>query len=245
MRAVAVTPEEVQAAARELAAAPPEEVLRWAIGRFAPRVALTCSFSGAGVVLAHLISRLAPETPVIFLDTGFHFPETLAFRDEFVRRYGLNLVNVTPLLTVEEQAAQYGDRLYERDPDLCCRLRKVEPMERVLAGLDAWITALRRDQSETRATVEVVEYHELPDGRPLAKVMPLAHWTRSQVWNYILENKIPYHPLLDQGYKSIGCWPCTRPTAPGDPERAGRWAGTGKTECGLHTFTRRATGTAP
>src|SRR3989442_1312818 len=124
------------------------------------------------------------------------------------------------------------------DPDRCCWIRKVEPLERALAGFDAWISAVRQDQSETRSSTELVEYHEL-DGRPIVKVFPLARWSRADVWRYIRDNDVPYHPLLDQGYASIGCWPCTRPTAPGEPERAGRWSGTGKTECGLHTFTRK------
>lgn len=236
-----ITPEAVAAAARTLDGAPPEAILSWAIERYAPRVGLTCSFSGAGVVLAHMISRLAPETPVIFLDTDYHFPETLAFKDEFARRYGIRLVELHPRLTVAEQAALHGEALYQRDPDLCCQLRKVEPMMRALEGLDAWITALRRDQSESRAGVEVLEYHETEGGRPLVKVLPLAHWSRKEIWTYMHEHGIPYHPLLDRGYKSIGCWPCTRPVSADDPERAGRWAGTGKTECGLHTFTRKPT----
>src|SRR5437870_715229 len=126
--------------------------------------------------------------------------------------------------------------LYQTDPDRCCAIRKVEPLARAIAGFDAWISAVRQDQSSTRSATEVVEYHEI-DGRPIVKVFPLAHWTRADLWRYIRENGVSYHPLLDQGYSSIGCWPCTRPTTPGEAERAGRWSGTGKTECGLHTFT--------
>ncbi|HEY3365872.1 MAG TPA: phosphoadenylyl-sulfate reductase [Symbiobacteriaceae bacterium] len=229
----AITAESIRAAALELAEASPEAIVRWAIERYAPRAALTCSFSGAGVVLAHMIARLAPETPVIFLDTGYHFPETLAFKDAFVKQYGLNLVEIHPLFV------KPAEPTYQTDPDHCCHLRKVEPMIRAVADLDGWITALRRDQSDTRAEIDVVEYHETPGGRPLAKVLPLARWTRKEVWTYITEQAIPYHPMLDQGYKSIGCWPCTRPVGAGEAERAGRWAGTGKTECGLHTFTKR------
>jgi len=236
---MSITPESVRAAATDLADAPPAEIMQWAVGRYGPRVALTCSFSGPGVVLAHLLSRLAPQTPVIFLDTDYHFPETLAFKDAFAARYGLHLVNLHPLLTVDQQADQFGERLYERDPDQCCQIRKVQPLLRATANLDAWITGLRQDQSETRAQADVLEYHVSPGGQPLVKVLPLAHWSRKDVWTYIREQGIAYHPLLDQGYKSIGCWPCTRPVDADAPERAGRWAGTGKTECGLHTFTRR------
>lgn len=233
----AITPEFVAAEAARLSEATPEEIIQWALDRYVPRVGLTCSFSGAGVVLAHLISQFAPTVPVIFLNTGFHFPETLAFRDQFVAEYGINLVELTP---DPDQPELQVEQLYATDPDRCCHLRKVEPMMRALDGLDAWITALRRDQSETRSAVEVLEYHETESGRPLVKVLPLARWDRSQVWSYIMTNGIPYHPLLDQGYKSIGCWPCTRPVGQGEPERAGRWSGQVKTECGLHTFTKRA-----
>jgi phosphoadenosine phosphosulfate reductase len=177
-----------------------------------------------------MISRINRQVPVIFLDTERLFPETYRFKDQFVKQYDLNLVEYHP-------ATDPGD-LFLTDPDQCCAIRKVEPMQRALSGLDAWITSLRRDQSETRSDAELLEYHEV-DGRPLVKVLPLAHWTRTEVWNYILENEIPYHPLLDQGYSSIGCWPCTRATTAGEHERAGRWSGQQKTECGLHTFTNR------
>jgi phosphoadenosine phosphosulfate reductase len=207
-----------------------EELVAWAIAAHPGRAALTASFSGGGVVLAHMVSRIDPRVPVLFLDTGFHFPETIAFKNRFAERYGLNVIDVHP-------ASDPGP-LYRTDPDTCCHIRKVEPLERAMAGLDAWITALRRDQSETRRTVERVEHHDV-GGRTIVKVMPLAHWTRDDVQRYLAANDVPRHPLLDQGYASIGCWPCTRPIAPGEPERAGRWSGTGKTECGLHTFTTK------
>src|SRR5207247_436148 len=141
------------------------------------------------------------------------------------QRYGLNVRDVKPLTD--------PGPLYQTDPDRCCAIRKVEPLARAIAGFDAWISAVRQDQSSIRSLTKVVEYHEI-DGRPIVKVFPLAHWGRADVWRYIRENGVPYHPLLDQGYASIGCWPCTRPTAPGEAERAARWSGTGKTECGLH-----------
>lgn len=225
-----LTPQAVKSHANRLAGAAPEAVLEWAIRNFPGRAGLTCSFSGQGVVLAHMIAAIDRRVPVIFLDTGFHFPETYAFKDQFVKRYDLNLVEYHPQTD--------PGALYETDPDQCCAIRKVEPMRRALAGLDAWFTALRRDQSETRSEVDLLEYHEV-DGRPMVKVLPLAHWTRKEVWGYILQHGIPYHPLLDQGYSSIGCWPCTQPTIPGGDERSGRWSGKGKTECGLHTFTQR------
>ena len=210
-----------------------EQLLEWTITTFRDTVALTVSFGGGGVVLAHLVSRINRRVPVLFLDTGFHFAETVAFKNDFVARYGLNLIELRP-------SSDPGP-LYQTDPTRCCAIRKVEPMQRALAGFDAWITALRRDQSETRRSIDVLERHEV-EGRTVLKVMPLAHWTREDVWSYIREHEVPYHPLLDQGYSSIGCWPCTRPTLAGEPERAGRWSGTGKTECGLHTFTAKMTG---
>jgi phosphoadenosine phosphosulfate reductase len=165
---------------------------------------------------------------VLFLDTGFHFPETLAFKNEFVERYRLNLVELRP-------ATDPGP-LYQTDPDRCCSIRKVEPLREALAGFDAWISAVRSDQGETRAGLDVLEHHQV-NGHAVVKVYPLAGWSRDDVWGYIHEEGIPYHPLHDQGFTSIGCWPCTRATRPGEPERAGRWSGMGKTECGLHTFT--------
>ena len=203
-------------------------VLTWAIRTFPGKVALTASFGGGGLVLAHLISDIEPSVPVLFLNTAFHFPETLTFRDRFVSRYGLNLVELHP-------ATDPGP-LYQTDPDACCRIRKVEPFERAMAGYDAWITALRRDQSPQRATVEPVSYEEI-GGRRVAKVCPLAGWSRAEVDQYLRDHDVPNNPLQDRGYTSIGCWPCTRPTQPGEPERAGRWSGTGKTECGLHHLT--------
>jgi len=210
--------------------APAETLLAWTVRAFPGRAALTLSFGGGGVVLAHMISRIDARVPVIFLDTGFHFPETLAFKERFAARYGLNLIEVRP-------ATDPGP-LYQTDPDRCCAIRRVEPMDRAITSFDAWISGLRRDQAETRASLEPLEYHEL-EGRPIVKSFPLASWTRADVWRYVHAHGVPYHPLLDQGYTSIGCWPCTRPTRPGEPERAGRWSGTGKTECGLHTFTTK------
>ena len=221
---------EVREHARALRGATPDTVLTWAVETFPRKVTLTVSFGGGGVVLAHLISRIDRTVPVMFLDTRFHFPETYAFKERFVREYGLNLVELQPLTD--------PGPLYRTDADRCCWIRKVEPLERALIGFDAWISAVRQDQSDSRSTTELLEYHDVA-GRPIVKVFPLAQWSRTDVWRYIRENDVPYHPLLDQGYASIGCWPCTRPTTAGEPERAGRWAGTRKTECGLHTFTLR------
>jgi phosphoadenosine phosphosulfate reductase len=211
---------------RTLESRDPESLLRWSVRAFPGRVALTVSFGGGGLVLAHLLSRIDPSVPVLFLNTGFLFPQTLEFKDRFVQRYRLNLVELTP-------ATDPGP-LYQTDPDRCCWIRKVAPLERAMQPFDAWISAVRRDQSVTRAEFEPVEFHEF-GGRPVVKIFPLAHWSRSDVDRYLREHDVPHHPLQDQGYTSIGCWPCTRPTTAGEPERAGRWSGTGKIECGLHS----------
>jgi phosphoadenosine phosphosulfate reductase len=226
-----LNPIEVRERAAALRHASPEAIVAWTVAAFPERAALTVSFGGGGVVLAHMLSRIDKTVPVLFLETGFHFPETLAFKDRFAERYGLNLVELRPQTD--------PGPLYQTDPDRCCQIRKVEPLQRALAGFDAWISAVRSDQSIARTAIEVLEYHQA-NGHPIVKVFPLAGWSREAVRRYIDEHEIPYHPLLDQGFTSIGCWPCTRATRPGEPERAGRWSGTGKTECGLHTFTKKA-----
>ena len=206
-----------------------ETLLRFLLRAYEGRVALSASFGGGGIVLAHMVSRIDARVPVLFLDTGLHFAETLAFKERFAQRYELHVVDLATALDATP------DALYRTDPDRCCRIRKVEPMQRALADFDLWITALRREQSETRRSVDVVESYEV-DGRSILKVMPLAHWTRRDVDAYLIAHDVPSHPLLERGYTSIGCWPCTRPTVVGESERAGRWRGTGKTEFGLHRF---------
>ena len=225
--------EEVVSLARSLEEAPPQSILGWALDRFPGRLALACSFQAEDVALIDMAAaagKLAAVT-VFYLDTGLHFPETYATCQRVAEYYGIEPVAVRPALTLEEQAARYGPKLWERDPDLCCRLRKVEPLQRFLTGFDAWVTGIRREQTPQRANAPVVEV----DRRfGLIKVNPLARWTRSQLWDYILRRGVPYNPLHDRGYPSIGCAPCTRPVAPGEDPRAGRWAGFAKTECGLH-----------
>jgi phosphoadenosine phosphosulfate reductase len=221
------SPAVVRRLAAGLRGATPARLITWTLARF-PRTALTVSFGGGGLVLAHLLSRIDPRVPILFLDTGFHFPETLAFKAQFAATFGLNVVDLKP-------ASDPGP-LYQTDPDQCCHIRKVEPLRRALTGFDAWISGVRSDQASTRAGIEVLERHDA-DGHPILKVFPLAGWSRDDIQRYIRDERLPYHPLVDQGYASIGCWPCTRPTQRGEAERAGRWAGTGKTECGLHTFT--------
>lgn len=216
--------------------ASPERVLEWATRQFAPDVILTCSFQHDGVALAHMLTTIAPRVPIVFLDTRYHFPETLAYRDEIVRRFGLNLRTVEPHVSREEFAAKHGLDLHRRDPDLCCQINKVEPLRATLAGVACWINGRRRDQAKTRGSIAVVERYE----GGVHKVNPMAGWTAADTYRYMQRHAIPEHPLFDKGYASIGCAPCTRPILAGEDERAGRWAGSGKTECGIHTFLKPA-----
>jgi phosphoadenosine phosphosulfate reductase len=210
----------------------PAEILRRVTARFGDKTVLTMSFQHEGVVIAHLLREVAPSTPILFIDTGYHFPETLAYRDELVARFQLPIRNLTAVMPREEFLARHGDRLYESDPDLCCRINKVEPMQLALHGVQAWINGRRRDQASTRTKMAIAE--RLKGG--VVKVNPLANWSSKDTYDYLVRHGIPLHPLFEQGYASIGCAPCTRPILAGEDERAGRWSGRGKTECGLHTF---------
>lgn len=220
----------------DLESADTQAVLNWAYSTFDPdRVALSTAFGPSGVVLMHLVSQVHPGAKVFFIDTGFHFAETLGMIDRIRARLPINVQVIEPALTVEEQADRHGDELYVINSDKCCSIRKVEPTQRMLGGLDVWFTALRRDQGPSRANTPVVQ-RKVADGRPLLKVAPLVRWTKKDIWAHIFEHDLPYNPLHDQDYPSVGCWPCTKPVMPGADERDGRWAGQGKTECGLHTM---------
>jgi phosphoadenosine phosphosulfate reductase len=223
---------DVDVANRELADATPEAVLSWTWRTFQPHVILTCSFQHDGVVLAHMLRSIAPDVPVVFIDTGFHFPETLAYRDEIRERFGIRLVELQPIMLREEFAREHGLDLFARNPDLCCHINKVEPLKRYLPGVRAWVNGRRRDQASTRRGIRIVEAFQ----GDLYKVNPLATWSSRETYHYMERHGIPTHPLFDKGYASIGCAPCTRPVVPGEDERDGRWSGTGKVECGLHVF---------
>ena len=213
----------------------PRDVLTWALETSGlDQVAIASAFQAEGTVVMHLATQLRPDVPILFLETGYQFAETLAFKEQLTERLGLNVVDLTGTYTVAEQAERFGPRLYERDPERCCDLNKVQPMFEALRGLDAWITAFRRDSSPTRANAPFVEQYELEPERWITKVNPMAAWTRQQVWGYLREHDLPHNPLYDLGYASIGCAPCTRPRLPGEGEREGRWAGLAKWECGIH-----------
>ncbi len=214
---------------------PLADMLIWAWETLGPRVAFGTAFGSSGMVLLDVMQKVVPQMPVFTIDTGFLFQETLDLKTRVEERYGMVIESVFAHLTIEEQNREYGSKLYEHNPDQCCWIRKVEPLQRKLGDLDGWINSRRRDQGDTRKHLEILEYYET-DGRALLKLNPMANWTRKQVWDYILEHDVPYNPLMDQGYASVGCWPCTKPVGADGDERSGRWAGTGKTECGIHTF---------
>jgi phosphoadenosine phosphosulfate reductase len=210
-----------------------EDVVRWAHAEFGPRLCLSCSWQKQSSVLVHMVSELGLEIDAIELDTHLFFKETYETRERMVERYGLRLIQ-PDVLTVAEQHKREGPNLWETDPDRCCSIRKVEPLIRALEPYDAWISGIRRDQSPSRVTAQKVERS---DRYGVWKIQPLADWDEKRVWSYIAANEIPYNPLHDAGYRSIGCIPCTRPTRPEEEERAGRWAGSDKLECGIHDLT--------
>ena len=230
-----ITRKKLIAQSQAFETAPLEDILTWAWETLGARVAFGTAFGASGMVLLDVMQKVAPQIPVFTIDTGFLFPETLNLIERVEARYAIKIERVYSRLTVEEQAHDYGPELYKRDADRCCWLRKVEPLQRKLSELNGWINSRRRDQGDTRSQIPILEYYET-DGRALLKLNPMAPWTRKQVWDYILEHAVPYNPLMDQGYTTIGCWPCTKAVDANTDERAGRWAGTAKTECGIHTF---------
>jgi len=232
-----IDPSRLQQISSELEQKSPQDVLRWGIERFRGGITVACSFGAEDVVLADMVARIDRSVPLFYLDTDYLFQETFEVRDRIVAKYGLEAVGVKSLLTIEEQAAQHGADLYGRQPDLCCKIRKVEPLKRHLGGFQAWITGIRRDQAPTRANAGLVEWDKMFN---LVKLNPLAKWTSEDVWSYIRANDVPYNTLHDRNYPSIGCWPCTREVKPGEDPRAGRWANFEKKECGLHTETGQA-----
>ena len=213
----------------------PSEIVRWALtGSSFPDIVLASAFQAEGTCVMHMATQVRPDVPVLFLETGFHFAETLAFKDRLTSLLGLHVIDLVGEHTVESQTAAFGPRLYERAPDRCCEINKVQPMLEALRGRDAWITAFRRDSSPTRANAPILDRYELEPGRWIVKVNPVVNWTRRDTWAYLKEHDLPRNPLYDLGYASIGCAPCTRLQFPGEPERAGRWAGLSKWECGIH-----------
>jgi phosphoadenosine phosphosulfate reductase len=214
----------------------PREIVRWALEDSGlDRMAIASAFQAEGTVVMHLATQIRPDIPILFLETGFQFAETLAFKEQLTETLALNVVDLVGERTVAQQEAAEGPRLYESNPERCCEMNKVRPMMEALRGLDAWMTAFRRDSSPTRSAAPFVEQYELEPGRMIVKINPVAAWTRRDTWQYLRDYDLPHNPLYDLGYASIGCAPCTRVRFPGEPERAGRWAGKAKWECGIHS----------
>ena len=230
MNTLPISRADVEQLADEFETRSSQDLLAWAVDRFEGRIMLTCSWQMQSSVLIAMLHEIGANIRVVELDTGLLFPETYETRERLVAKYDLELERIDPRETVEEQAESEGPDLWRRDPDRCCALRKVEPLERALVGMDAWITGIRRAQSVTRRDAKVLEL----DPRGVVKVQPLAGWTDEDVKGYLFAHDVPYNPLHDRGFPSIGCTPCTRAIRPGEDSRAGRWADAEKTECGLH-----------
>ena len=225
------TDEELLALSDEFEHASPEVILEWADEEFGSDIALATGFGAEGCLLISILADTDVRTRVFYLDTDLLFPETYALRDQLEARYGVHFERRRTSLSLDEQALRHGERLWARQPDVCCRLRKVEPLKEMLSGLRAWITGVRRDQSPSRAATRIIE-RDAQFG--LIKINPLARWSSEDVWKYIVKHDVPYNRLHDQGYPSLGCVPCTTPVQIGEDARAGRWRGTNKTECGIH-----------
>jgi len=238
LQSTEISPAEVHDLSLRFETAGVEAILRWAWDRFGPRAAIGTSYQGAGLVMIHKAVQAGLPLPVFTLDTGLLFPETLELKRRLENFFEIKIESIFPEQTPEEQAAEHGPELWNRLPDLCCTMRKVLPLQKKLADLAVWITGLRRQQSDTRQRTQILElYHfDVLRDRYILKLNPMATWTREAIWDHIKANKIPYNPLHDRGYRSIGCRPCTRSASEGDNERAGRWTGFDKSECGIHTF---------
>jgi phosphoadenosine phosphosulfate reductase len=235
--------EDLRSLNERLERAQPEEIVEWALTESElAGIALASAFQAEGTCVMHMATRLRPDIPVLFLETGFHFAETLMLKQELTDRLGLNLVELHGAYTPRTQEEAFGPRLFERTPERCCEINKVRPMLEALRGREGWITAFRRDSSPTRADASIVDRYELEPGAWIVKVNPVATWTRRDTWAYLKRHGLPHNPLYDLGYASIGCAPCTRMQFPGEHEREGRWAGLSKWECGIQ---ERGSGGSP
>jgi phosphoadenosine phosphosulfate reductase len=238
MRSEEINTEEIKSLSEEFETTPLEGILRWCWERFGKDAAIGTSFQGAGLVAMHTAVTNGFAFPFFTIDTGLLFPETYELKKKLESRYGITIESLLPEQTVDQQAAENGPELWARHPDLCCTLRKVVPLQKKLATLKVWITGVRRQQAESRSKTGIVEVYKFDVLRDqyIIKLNPLANWTRERVQEFLKEHDIPTNPLLTQGYRSIGCMPCTRPVGEGQNERAGRWTGFDKSECGIHTF---------
>ena len=223
---------DLAADSERLETATPQEILQYTVERFAPRFTMATAFGPEGMTLIHMLAEIAPDTPIFNLDTGYQFAETLELRERVKQRYGIEVELKKPDTTVEQYEAMHGGPVYKTDPNRCCFDRKLRVLHEAARGMYAWASAIRRDQSDDRQRAAIVGWdHKFQ----LVKISPLANWTKKEVWNLISKHDIPYNPLHDKGFPSVGCWPCTRAVQMGEDERAGRWSGFAKKECGLHT----------
>ncbi len=228
------TPDELEALEREsarLEQATPEEIVEWAVATYCPKLTMATAFGPEGCVILSMLAKIEPRVYVFNLDTGYQFQETLELRDRIAEKYGIVVDFQRPEQSVEEYEAAHGGPVYKSNPDQCCRDRKIAVLHRAARGYHAWMSGIRRDQSPFRAGTPIVGWDKKFG---LVKISPLANWNRNDVWKRIIDEGVPYNMLHDRGYPSIGCWPCTRSVLCGEDERAGRWSGTAKTECGLH-----------
>jgi phosphoadenosine phosphosulfate reductase len=216
----------------ELEEKSPQDILRWATREYGSKLTMATAFGAEGCALIAMLAEIQPDIHIFNLETGYQFPETLELRERIKERYGIEVAFVRAEESVEAMEQRFGGPIYGTRPDECCRIRKVEPLKKAVKGWDAWISAIRRDQTPDRARSGIVEWDAKFN---LVKVNPLANWTKKDVWRYISEYDVPYNPLHDQGFPSIGCWPCTRAVGAGQDDRAGRWTGFAKLECGLHS----------
>jgi phosphoadenosine phosphosulfate reductase len=239
MSANPFSPEELERLNGELEGKSPQDVLRWAVARYFPKLTMATAFGPEGNCIIHMLAEIEPRVRVLNLETGYQFKETLELRERIKDRYGIEVEYVRPELTVMEYEKKHGQPLYYKNPDQCCFDRKVLPLRRAVAGYDAWMSAIRKDQTSDRGQAKLVGWDQKFS---LVKVSPLLSWTKSDVWKFILDNDVPYNPLHDQGYPSIGCEPCTEPVGEGQDERAGRWKGQAKKECGLHVIEQQQAG---
>lgn len=224
---------QIERASAELTGQSPQDILKWSIAAFGNRLTMATAFGAEGCCLIHMIAEINPSTHVFNLETGYQFEETLALREKIKERYGIEVEYVRPELPVAEYEAEHGGPLYRHRPDQCCYDRKILPLRQALVGRHAWISAIRSDQTTDRKKATVVAWDSKFN---LVKISPLLNWTRKDVWGFIAKHDVPYNPLHDRNYPSIGCWPCTQPVGEGDDERSGRWAGRAKKECGLHVI---------
>lgn len=226
---------EIAEANQELAGATPQQILRWAVRQFHPRLLMATAFGAEGCCVIHMLAEIEPRVLFINLETGYQFPETLALRERIRERYGIAVEYIRPEQTVAEYEAEHGGPLHGLRPDQCCHDRKILPLKQALLRLapQAWISAIRKDQTTDRGLADLVQWDAKFN---LVKLNPLLNWTRKDVWNFVMAHEVPYNPLHDRRYPSIGCWPCTRAVSAGEDERAGRWAGKVQKECGLHVI---------